>query len=70
MFMIEFLQSTLNKQELSAGDVQRIKKERQELCKMVEALEKERDYLDQEIWNKEMQFAKEYEQVSGVWIDR
>lgn len=48
--------------------MERIKKERQELCKIVEVLEKERDYLDQQIWNKEMQFAKEYEQVSGMWF--
>ena len=40
-----------------------MKKEKQGLQKTVEQLEKERDYLDQQIWEKEMQYAKKHEMV-------
>lgn len=58
------LQQTLNNQELSAADVERMKHEKRELQKAVEQLEKGRDYFDQQIWEKEMQYAKKHEEVS------
>ena len=58
------LQQTLNNQELSAADVERMKHEKRELQKTIEQLEKERDYFDQQIWEKEMQYAKKHEEVS------
>lgn len=58
------LQQTLNNQELSAADVERMKHEKRELQKAIEQLEKERDYFDQQIWEKEMQYAKKHEEVS------
>ncbi|XP_067051748.1 kinetochore protein NDC80 homolog isoform X2 [Acropora muricata] len=56
------LQNTLNNQELSAADVERMKHEKRELQKTVEQLEKNRDYFDQQIWEKEMQYAKNHEE--------
>ncbi|XP_068697967.1 kinetochore protein NDC80 homolog isoform X1 [Montipora foliosa] len=56
------LQHTLNNQELSAADVERMKHEKRELQKAVEQLEKSRDYFDQQIWEKEMQYAKKHEE--------
>ena len=41
-----------------------MKHEKRELQKAVEQLEKERDYFDQQIWEKEMQYAKKHEEVS------
>jgi len=61
---IVFLQQTLNNQELSAADVERMKHEKRELQKAIEQLEKGRDYFDQQIWEKEMQYAKKHEEVS------
>ena len=58
------LQQTLNNQELSAADVERMKHEKRELQKAIEQLEKGRDYFDQQIWEKEMQYAKKHEEVS------
>ncbi|KAM7440889.1 kinetochore-associated Ndc80 complex subunit ndc80 [Porites harrisoni] len=57
------LQETLNNQELSAADVERMKLEKKELQKAVEQLGKSRDYFDQQIWEKEMQYAKKYEET-------
>lgn len=57
------LQHTLNNQELSAGDVERMKHEKKELQKAKEQLEKSRDYFDQQIWEKEMQYAKKHEET-------
>lgn len=57
------LQQTLNNQELSAADVERMKHEKRELQKAIEQLEKERDYFDQQIWEKEMQYAKKHEET-------
>ena len=54
-WLIVCLQQTLNNQELSAADVERMKHEKRELQKTIEQLEKERDYFDQQIWEKEMQ---------------
>ena len=64
VYSIIFLQQTLNNQELSAADVERMKHEKRELQKAIEQLEKERDYFDQQIWEKEMQYAKKHEEVS------
>lgn len=63
-WLIACLQQTLNNQELSAADVERMKHEKRELQKTIEQLEKERDYFDQQIWEKEMQYAKKHEEVS------
>ena len=41
-----------------------MKHEKKELQKAVEQLEKERDYYNQQIWEKEMQYAKKHEEVS------
>ena len=41
-----------------------MKHEKRELQKAVEQLEKGRDYFDQQIWEKEMQYAKKHEEVS------
>jgi len=57
------LQQTLNNQELSAADVERMKHEKRELQKAIEQLEKGRDYFDQQIWEKEMQYAKKHEET-------
>ncbi|KAJ7363666.1 kinetochore-associated Ndc80 complex subunit ndc80 [Desmophyllum pertusum] len=57
------LQTTLNNQELSAADVERMKHEKRELQKTVEQLEKGRDYFNQQIWEKEMQYAKKHEET-------
>jgi len=57
------LQQTLNNQELSAADVERMKHEKRELQKAIEELEKGRDYFDQQIWEKEMQYAKKHEET-------
>ena len=59
-------QETLNNQELSAADVERMKLEKKELQKAVEQLGKSRDYFDQQIWEKEMQYAKKYEEVGEI----
>lgn len=40
-----------------------MKHEKRELQKTVEQLEKNRDYFDQQIWEKEMQYAKNHEEV-------
>lgn len=61
-------QHTLNNQELSAADVERMKHEKRELQKALEQLEKSRDYFDQQIWEKEMQYAKKHEEVSGPCV--
>ena len=58
------LQQTLNNQELSSADVERMKHEKKELQKAIEQQERERDYFNQQIWEKEMQFAKKHEEVS------
>lgn len=58
------LQQTLNNQELSSADVERMKHEKKELQKVIEQQERERDYFNQQIWEKEMQFAKKHEEVS------
>lgn len=58
---------------MSAADVERMKLEKKELQKAVEQLGKSRDYFDQQIWEKEMQYAKKYEEVGemhksyGIW---
>lgn len=57
-------QQTLNNQELSSADVERMKHEKKELQKAIEQQERERDYFNQQIWEKEMQFAKKHEEVS------
>ena len=44
----------------------RIMLEKKELQKAVEELGKSRDYFDQQIWEKEMQYAKKYEEVGEV----
>ena len=50
-----------------------MKLEKKELQKAVEQLGKSRDYFDQQIWEKEMQYAKKYEEVGeihssyGIW---
>lgn len=41
-----------------------MKHEKRELQKAIEQLEKGRDYFDQQIWEKEMQYAKKHEEVS------
>lgn len=64
LWSIVCLQQTLNNQELSAADVERMKHEKKELQKAIEQLEKGRDYFDQQIWEKEMQYAKKHEEVS------
>ena len=43
-----------------------MKLEKKELQKAVEQLGKSRDYFDQQIWEKEMQYAKKYEEVGEV----
>lgn len=58
------LQQTLNNQELSSADVERMKHEKKELQKAIEQQERERDYFNQQIWEKEMQYAKKHEEVS------
>ena len=66
-FSIHYLfvsQQTLNNQELSSADVERMKHEKKELQKAIEQQERERDYFNQQIWEKEMQFAKKHEEVS------
>ena len=40
-----------------------MKHEKKELQKAKEQLEKSRDYFDQQIWEKEMQYAKKHEEV-------
>lgn len=57
------LQQTLNNQELSSADVERMKHEKKELQKAIEQQERERDYFNQQIWEKEMQFAKKHEET-------
>ncbi|XP_031567459.1 kinetochore protein NDC80 homolog [Actinia tenebrosa] len=57
------LQNVLNNQEMSPADVLRIKKEKQELMKQLQQLEKHRDQLDQQIWDQEMQYAKIHEET-------
>lgn len=46
--------------------MERMKLEKKELQKAVEQLGKSRDYFDQQIWEKEMQYAKKYEEVGEV----
>ena len=41
-----------------------MKTEKQSLQKTVEMMESERDHLDQQIWEKEMEHAKKHETVS------
>ena len=65
--ILSILQRTLNNQELSAADVERMKHEKRELQRAVEQLEKSRDYFDQQIWEKEMQYAKKHEEVRGLY---
>jgi hypothetical protein len=48
---------------LSAADVQRIKQKSEELKKTLLKLEETSDSLDQEIWEKEMAYARRHEQV-------
>jgi hypothetical protein len=48
---------------LSAADVQRIKQRSGELKKALSKLEEASDSLDQEIWEKEMNYARRHEQV-------
>ena len=43
-----------------------MKLEKKELQKAVEQLGKSRDYFDQQIWEKEMQYAKKYEEVGEI----
>ena len=43
-----------------------MKLEKKELQKAVEQLGKSRDYFDQQIWEKEMQYAKKYEEVGEM----
>ena len=62
------LQNTLNNQELSAADVKRMKYKKKELQNAVENLEKSRDYFDQQILEKEMQYAKKREEVRKMYI--
>ena len=63
-YLFILLQQTLNNQELSSADVERMKHEKKELQKAIEQQERERDYFNQQIWEKEMQFAKKHEEVS------
>ena len=56
-------QEILANQELSAADVQRIKQRSGELKKTLSKLEEASDSLDQEIWEKEMSYARRHEQV-------
>lgn len=46
--------------------MERMKLEKKELQKAVEQLGKSRDYFDQQIWEKEMQYAKKYEEVGEI----
>ncbi|XP_028409800.1 kinetochore protein NDC80 homolog [Dendronephthya gigantea] len=57
------LQRILANQELSAADVQRMKQEGDELKKTLTKLEETSDSMDQEIWEKEMSYARRHEQV-------
>ncbi len=61
-------QEILANQELSAADVQRIKKKSEELKKTLLKLEETSDSLDQEIWEKEMAYARRHEQVLYIQI--
>ena len=58
------LQKILANQELSAADVQRMRQKSEELKKALSKLEGQRDSLDEEIWEKEMSYARRHEQVS------
>ena len=48
--------------------MERMKLEKKELQKAVEQLGKSRDYFDQQIWEKEMQYAKKYEEVGEIHV--
>ena len=50
-------------QELSAADVQRMKQKGEELKKTLSKLEEKGDSLDQEIWEKEMNYTRKHEKV-------
>lgn len=60
------LQKILDNQELSAADVQRMKKESLERKKTLTKVEEQRDSLDQEFWETEMAYAKKHEQTLAL----
>ncbi|XP_071960436.1 kinetochore protein NDC80 homolog [Antedon mediterranea] len=57
------LQHIFDTQELSATDVERIKMQQRELAQTLQALEKEKESLDREIWQEEKAIAKKREQI-------
>ena len=57
------LEHQLANQELSAGDVQRLHSEMRQLNATLEAIEREKQEIDQTIWDEEKQIAKKQEHV-------
>ena len=57
------MQSIFETQEYSQADVERFNQDRQELQRQIDALQRENDNLDKDIWNHEMDIAKGYERV-------
>ena len=53
----------MDNQELSVGDVKRMKKEKEQLKKTVMALKEQEDGLNQQLWEGEMSYSKQHEQV-------
>ena len=51
----------MDNQELSVGDVKRMKKEKEQLKKTVMALKEQEDGLNQQLWEGEMSYSKQHE---------
>ncbi|XP_070568696.1 kinetochore protein NDC80 homolog [Ptychodera flava] len=62
---IQHLQHIYDTQELSAADVERINREKRDLTRHVEALEKEKEEIDKQIWNEEMEISRQHEEAEN-----
>lgn len=59
----------LDEQKLSQADVERIKLNGRELQRQRQEMERRENDIDQDIWQRELELAKEHEKVTiFVWL--
>ncbi|XP_077977055.1 kinetochore protein NDC80 homolog [Glandiceps talaboti] len=60
---IQRLQHIYDTQEFSAADVERINREKRDLARHLETLDKEKEEVDKQMWAEEMEIAKQHEET-------